>query len=402
MNRIEEILIRARDTLADPKGEKWSESELLRLVDEAQKDLCRRAKLLRSEISFNVKAGEAFYSLPDDFMFLDSVYLNDRALTLKGHAELDKLGDWSSKEGQPAAVVFDKQVRGKFRLYPIPDSSANWTVINAPVRVTDERARIREDFGVVAGVEFPNRVTSDFGVATSVQALWQFQEEADMPAVVPVAYNFNQDMGVATSAKLVLKSEIEMNPWGVITDFDGVDSEEPWGVVTSIEGWPYADVRFTDTWGVAANSLLVEPWGYYKHFRDVGMVTNVCGAHVPDLGLISEISELANAKVEFEEDFGMVTGLKVVTDTLRCLYIRSPKTVESLEDELEVDKSMDAALKFYITGRALINSVDAQNRAFGNEELNRYYELAALAQTDDSKDFTRSSKVWYSEYNGGI
>lgn len=403
MNRIREILVRARDTLADPKGDKWTDAELLRLLDEAQKDLCRRAKLLRSEVTFNVKAGEAFYSLPDDFMFLDSAYLNDKALLLKGHAELDKDGDWQNREGNPYAIVFDKQLRGKFRLYPTPNSVDVWAIRNTPVRVTEENARIRENFGVVTGVEFPNRITSDFGVTTAVRALWQYQEdETAMPQVVQVDYNFSQSMGVATGAKIILKADIDMNPWGVITDFDGVASSDPWGIVTSIDGWPYADVRFNDTWGVAADNIFVEPLGYYKHFMDVGMVTDVCGAHVPDLGLISAVSMIPNVKMEVEKDFGMITGLKVITDTLKCLYIRRPKTLEDLDSELEVDESMDAALKFYVTGRALTNSVDVQNRAFGNEEMARYYELTSFAQTDDSKDFTRSSKVWYSNYNGGI
>ena len=49
MSRISSIIIRTRDTLADPEGDRWSDERLLRLIDEAQKDICRRAKLLRTK-----------------------------------------------------------------------------------------------------------------------------------------------------------------------------------------------------------------------------------------------------------------------------------------------------------------------------------------------------------------
>lgn len=404
MNRIEEILIRARYTLADPQGQKWSDKELLSFLDEAQKDLCKRAKLLRSEVQFNVLAGRADYTLPEDFLLLDSVYLNDKALQLKGYAEMDKLEmNWMAREGVPNTVIFDKQMRGRIKLYPIPDTSPNWAVNNIPVRITTENPRIRQNFGVVSDVPFPSTVTSDFGVTTGIGAIWQIQEDVDMPRVVTVEYNFKQDYGVATNAKLTIGMEKDINPWGVLTSFDGVDSPEPWGILTGIEGWPEAEIRFTDTWGVTADSLKVEPWGYYKHFKDVGNVANVLEAkQVMDFGVINAVSPLSGVNVEFVGDFGMPTGLYVVTDTLRVLYLRKPKDVVSLESELEVDDSLDTALKYYVTGRALASSIDTQNRAFGAEEMNRYLELVTLAEKDDSKDFTRSSKVWYSNYNGGI
>ena len=42
MARIEEILVRVRDTLSDPNKERWSDERLLRLMDEAQKDVAKQ------------------------------------------------------------------------------------------------------------------------------------------------------------------------------------------------------------------------------------------------------------------------------------------------------------------------------------------------------------------------
>lgn len=403
MNRIEEIITRARYTLADPKAERWSDAQLLSYLDEGQKDLCRRAKLLRSETSFNVLEGVNEYSMPDDFLLLDSVFYNDRSLSMVGHLELESRdANWTTREGRPEAVIFDKQMRGKLRLYPVPERSGRWLTKTKPTRVEDVSARIKQNFGCVAGVKFPSQIFQDFGVTTSIKAFWQFQEVADMPSVVEVEYQFKSDFGVATAASLVLKSEIEIPTWGIATSFQGVAFDELFGLVTDIKSADYAAVRFTDTYGVGTDLALTENYGYYTYFSGVGLVTDVCGAKTEDLGIINAISPVEGSEIVFAGDFGLNSGLLLSTDVLRVLYLRKPKTINSLDSELEVDTSFDAALKFYVTGSALTSSINTGDRAFGKEEFARYYELVAIAEQDDAKDFTRSSKVWYSEYNGGI
>jgi len=62
--RVEEILIRARDTLADPLKERWDDARLLRLLDEGYKTLTAKAKLLRSKVDIPLAVGVSEYSLP--------------------------------------------------------------------------------------------------------------------------------------------------------------------------------------------------------------------------------------------------------------------------------------------------------------------------------------------------
>lgn len=403
MNRIEEILTRARYTLADQKAERWSDEQLLSYLDEAQKDLCRRAKLLRSEVVFDVLEGVNEFTMPEDFLLLDLVLFNDKCLALMGHAELEARDSlWNTRVGMPNAVIYDKQMRGKIKLYPIPEKSGRWMTQVVPSRVEDVSARIKQNFGCVTGVKLPSQIFQDYGVATSVKALWQFQEEADMPSVIEVDYKFQSDFGVVTKASLVLKSEVEFPTWGIITSFQGIATESLFGLVTDVKGVDYAAIRFTDTYGEGTDLLMTENYGYYTHFQSVGVVSDVCGAKVEDFGVINSVSAIADANVVFRGDFGLNSGLYLSTDVLSVYYLRKPKTIDSLDSELEVDSSFDAALKFYVTGSALTSSINSGDRAFGANEFARYAELAAIAEKDDSKDFTRSSKVWYSEYNGGF
>ena len=73
MNRIENIILRVRDTLADHNGDRWPTDRLIRLIDEAQKDICRKAKLLRKKATLSVYDNQGTYKLPDDAMLLDRI-----------------------------------------------------------------------------------------------------------------------------------------------------------------------------------------------------------------------------------------------------------------------------------------------------------------------------------------
>ena len=50
MTRIANILTRVRDSLSDPSKDRWTDERLLRLIDEAQKDLAKKSLLLRTKI----------------------------------------------------------------------------------------------------------------------------------------------------------------------------------------------------------------------------------------------------------------------------------------------------------------------------------------------------------------
>jgi len=66
MTRIDNILTRARDTLADPFKERFSDERLLRLIDDAQKYLVLKAQSIRSKTTVPIIPGVSTYTLPDD------------------------------------------------------------------------------------------------------------------------------------------------------------------------------------------------------------------------------------------------------------------------------------------------------------------------------------------------
>jgi len=158
MSRVETIIQRARDTLADPEKTRWSDEKLVRYANDAQSDIVRRAKLLRKKITMAIKEHIPLYQLPDDFLLLDRVAVQgENALTLLSQSELIQKKDyWEDDEGKKIlGVVYDKYNRGYIRLYPIP------------IEQYESRAEMNSPYGITTYIS-NGTMNSVYGIATDM------------------------------------------------------------------------------------------------------------------------------------------------------------------------------------------------------------------------------------------
>lgn len=273
--RVEEILTRVRDTLSDSNKTRWSDDRLIRLIDEAQKDICRRAKLLRDVTTVAVFDGQQTYELPSNVLLLDRVLYNNDNIDLISHLDLDKKDpSWETSIGTPCKLVFDKQNRRYIKLYPIPNTT--------------------ED-------------------------------------------SLNYDFGASV-----------YDLYGIVTDMEDFLVDSSYGVTTGMYDQDATEISFDTPYGVVAD--------FYE-----------------------------------------------VTDELKVYYIKKPDDITSVDDVPEIDSMFDAAIKYYVTGKALRDDMDSQNRKVGSEELAFYDRELKEAMKDDSLDFTRNNnKQFQTEYRGGI
>lgn len=165
--RIEDILTRCRDSLADEDESRWSTPRLIRLIDEAQKKIATKAQLLRKTYTFSILANVNEYSLPADAFLLTRVVSSSGAkIALKSHASMDDLMSnillhdslsssyrrssntqavdamWEFDTGsQVEYIIFDNQEPGTFKTYPI--------VVND----TASEVFVLDTFGVTADIE---------------------------------------------------------------------------------------------------------------------------------------------------------------------------------------------------------------------------------------------------------
>lgn len=186
--RVTDILTRARDTLADPNKERWSDDRLLRLLDEAQKDFARQTSLLKGYTTIPVTPNISVYSLPADCWRITRAHYAERNLRLVSHEAMDTLDeDWYTRTGPTIeALVFDQRNDNVVRCYPIPDDSSvqyNYTFeqTDTPEYAGAGRFGVVTEFsdytfagvfGVVTDLFDPNIQTESFdpiyGVVTDV------------------------------------------------------------------------------------------------------------------------------------------------------------------------------------------------------------------------------------------
>src|SRR5690606_15746767 len=109
-------------------------------------------------------------------------------------------------------------------------------------------------------------------------------------------------------------------------------------------------------------------------------------------GLVTSFIEDGVEIENFLSNYGTVSSISETDNGLTVYYIRKPKEITSLEDELEIDSMFDTAIKYYVTGMALRDDLDTQNRTLGKEELDLYTRELGMALSSDLTDNTRATQ----------
>tara|TARA_R110000851_G_C13101812_1_gene568627 strand:+ start:5548 stop:6468 length:921 start_codon:yes stop_codon:yes gene_type:complete len=208
--RIETILLRARDTLADPTGERWSDPRLLRLVEEGQQDIAKHTKILKAQVDILLAEGQAVYSLPSDLWLITRAAFNGCIIPLYSHPQMDELvrnhhinnnDNYSERIGygssyfdgpEPCwettiassveALIYDRRNIDEIRVYPIPDD----TISQSLYTFNADDPEFNGLLGVATDV-------TDFTFTTVFGTVTDFDDSL-------IATDFESDFGVMTGA----------------------------------------------------------------------------------------------------------------------------------------------------------------------------------------------------------
>lgn len=398
MNRVRNILLRVRDTLGDHNQQRWSDERLLRILDEAQQDVCRRAKLLRTRINYVITDGVAEYKMPDDFLLLDKVNVNNVRVGLIGHTELDRsVSGWLEHTGKTKYIVYDKQERGKIRIYPIPDFDNSSKFIPVPAYQSYRYGFISDKFGCITNsvpsVEYPDGI---YGFTHSIHGVWQFLEDG-MPKLINHEFFTNGLYGIVSDISLPQTPEVPLSSdGGEITDISSIANSENFGIITGFELGKDFDLVTGDNCGIyfGANGA------YFSAFEKLGEISNIENYDGDFFGFISGFNGEILENIDFDSLYGVTTSLETKENVMEVYYIRKPKEINSLDSEIEIDSSLDKALKYYVVAMAFRDDLDTQNRNMAKDELELYERELKQAYLDDSTDFTRNESAQYeTKYN---
>lgn len=176
--RIEKILQQVRVVLADKTAERWPDEDLLLMLDEGHKDICRQSQILTAVQEVPLVMGNAYFPLPSDCWMLTRVVYDGFVLPFVTHEELDsrypvanaysRTGttsisstDWQQVEGAPEAIIFNHSNMEESKVFPIPDERINiGTTFNSPLGVV-VGPNVSTPFGIVT-----EDIATDLGIVT--------------------------------------------------------------------------------------------------------------------------------------------------------------------------------------------------------------------------------------------
>lgn len=158
MTRVQDIIKGARITLNDPNAERWSNEDLLFLINEGQEDIAKQAELFKGTFVIPLEQGKDKYALPEDLIKLQRVVYNNYKLEIVSTRFMDDLGrnsstynytrenqyytnNWISNardawrkdttDNDVFFAIFDYDAEKELRVYPRPfgdDLTTLWTL----------------------------------------------------------------------------------------------------------------------------------------------------------------------------------------------------------------------------------------------------------------------------------
>lgn len=372
-SRLQKIITDARDTLADPKGERWSNARLLRLASAAQQDIAKQSKILKGQAVLALAPGKYTYDLPSDVWELTRATFESARIPFVSYTDLDLLlsrsinnsrpserytldsvtsldgitADWElDTGGDVEALIFDRRDMDSIRVYPTPDESileTSYTFTNSGYLI-DYEYEANSPFGVLVDAEDFEGDT--LGVVSSAESVVYLVNES-CSGVESV-----DDAGLSSPFGLVSSIQDEIASLGFYGD-------GPFGVTVGMDNY-------------TANS----PYGVVTGLFDPDISEEVFSSH---LGIMTQVSET-----------NKIVGL---------WYTRYPADLSDIGDELEIPAMFDIAMQHYIVARAFGDDFDTRN-VEKSAIAQQYYERElGVIQNTNSSNATRALQT-HNNYKG--
>ncbi len=215
MSRIDDILVRVRDSLSDTAKQRWTDARLLRLVDDGHKDIAKFSKLLKGQVDIPMLEAQFMYDLPDDLWLITRAAFDGYQIDINSYDQMDEISR--------------KQVINNGYSNRLERSRGFSTSLN------DDYARIRWE-----------TTTSNL-----IQAIVTDNRELDEIRVYPIPNDgITGDIYTFLNGGTVLYVGDEV--FGVVTEIDDYTLTSPFGVVTELMDPSVAVEAFSSAFGIVA------------------------------------------------------------------------------------------------------------------------------------------------------
>lgn len=121
-----EIRTRIKDT--DASRRRYSDTQLLNLINQTQRDVVNISWIIKKSTSIPVTTGTTYYTMPSDIMGISRVTFNNRNLpemTLESLDSKFNYANWPATSGLPSSYFQDPSRSSQIGLQPWPATTAS-------------------------------------------------------------------------------------------------------------------------------------------------------------------------------------------------------------------------------------------------------------------------------------
>lgn len=330
-----DVVTKARMSLGDISAERWDDTRLLDLVDEAQKDVCLHTHLYRREGYIPLIIGQYIYDLPADTLIVHRVQSLNTKLPFTTKDDMDsKSMTWRDDVADTVdKVMKDSIPMNQIEVYPIPSGDMFYIpTYEGLLLAGDIEITLLDTEGVWSDMVFDGESapTDKLGVFTGVN--------------------------LRATLTMQLPEDYKTTVWGVLVDMYEVSAD--------------------DTYEINYNSV---DWAR----NDLGVTSEVRAAQgsSDDTSLFGVMAELDPNFGYLTDTWGCIASIIQEGSVLKILYTAVPPSVSTNNAPLILSNIWETALKYYVAGYALLDDNDAGNIARGNEFLKRYQRELSRAMT---------------------
>ncbi len=160
--QVRDILEASRDRLGDIDGTGWTDDRLIRLIDSAQKDICKTTSIYRKKSFIALANFNTLYSLPNDCYNITRVEYKNAQLPIYSREDID------STLVKPDLYAIKSNInRGLIEIHPafeelvFFDGYVDGTLFDGPIHIADQ-------LGVASDIVGDICLSPNIGVATGI------------------------------------------------------------------------------------------------------------------------------------------------------------------------------------------------------------------------------------------
>ena len=186
---VQDVIRAARSRLGDTDSTGWSDNRLLEIINNGQRDMCRRASIYRRMVIVDLANGISHYTLPDDCYNITRLERAGKQLPIYSREDIERV-----RTIPHTYAVKSNLNRSEIEVFPIPDDISEFDEYVEGTTLPANK-QLKTSLGVVTGANTSLGMQQSLGVVTRIHDVIECNP--------PSKYGEIADIGVNTAIKMI-------------------------------------------------------------------------------------------------------------------------------------------------------------------------------------------------------